>query len=217
MPVVSGGSRPSNPFTKSPLMTPSSPTPGGGREDLKMTAKVGKLALGLGRSVKPTPPGAVLAPVAPPKPTTIVHLAAPSENELVLGVFDHTSPIPDHDDCSSQTFKVKGSSFSKYDLRSLAQGQRLRLVHDPLGAVVKPDEGHPDPDAVSIQDSAGVHIAYVPAAIAGVIQRGREKFTQRRWAATVDAVLGGYVGAGGKMLSLGLAVTVVAWDPAEIR
>lgn len=70
-----------------------------------------------------------------------------------------------------QETKLSGVTFSGYDFESLRTGQRVWLIPDPYGAVVKPEEGHPDPNAISVQDQprGGAHIGYVPAKMAQVV------------------------------------------------
>lgn len=70
-----------------------------------------------------------------------------------------------------QETKLSGVTFSGYDFASLRVGQRVWLIPDPYGAVVKPVEGHPDPNAISVQDQprGGAHIGYIPAKMAQVV------------------------------------------------
>lgn len=104
-----------------------------------------KLQTGLGAGRKVTVAAAQTAPPAP--------VADPKDSAL------------------AREIRLKGTTKSSYPFETLRTGQEVLLVPDPMGSVVKPGVGHPDPDAISVQDFDNVHIAYVPAAQAAVFSR----------------------------------------------
>lgn len=88
----------------------------------------------------------------------------------------------------AREIRLKGTTKSNYPFDSLRTGQAVLLVPDPLGAVVKPDEGHDDPDAISVQDSQRQHIAYIPRAHAGVLSRFKKLNPKMTMTARIESV-----------------------------
>lgn len=82
------------------------------------------------------------------------------------------TPVADPKDSAlAREIRLKGTTNSSYPFENLRTGQEVLLVPDPMGSVVKPGIGHPDPDAISVQDLGNKHIAYIPAAQAAVFSR----------------------------------------------
>lgn len=134
-----------------------------------------KLTLGAGRKfVTEQPP----APVQP-SPKAITELPKKPEANM--------APV------TIQSFTLAGTTHSGYDFTSLEVDQPLRLVSDPLGAIVKPEVGHPDPYAISVQDLNNKHIGYLKSEVAKVIFKAlaSEKFT---YEADVSLLKGGHDG-----------------------
>jgi hypothetical protein len=104
----------------------------------------------------------------------------------------------------ARTFTLVGVTFSGYDFTSLRNGQRLQLVPDPYGKVVKTAEGHGDPDAISCQDLAGKHIGYLSKQTAKVLSAFFAQHPELTHATRVHRIKGG-----GDELSYGVDILVV--------
>lgn len=101
--------------------------------------------------------------------------------------------------------KLAGTTKSDYPFAKLEKGQTVLVVRDPFGRAVKPDEGHDDPNAISIQDARGVHVGYVPRALAGTISKQIDDGTSIV-EAFVSQVVGGTDG-----LNFGVRVNILFW------
>lgn len=128
------------------------------------------------------------APAAPrpvPLPAARAHVADTHSYDSVDPAL-YAAPVV-------QETKLSGVTFSGYDFASLRTGQQVWLIPDPMGSVVKPDEGHPDPDAVSVQDAprGGAHIGYIPKAMARIISHYMREEPQVPIEANVVAIKGG--------------------------
>lgn len=116
---------------------------------------------------------------------------------------EHTLPAVEPDTPVVQEFTLVGVTFSGYPFETLRLYQPVQLVPDPYGQVVKPEEGHPDPHALSIQDEARRHIGYLPKAHAQVITAFWKENPDMRVQAHVLRIKGGTDG-----LSYGVDVLV---------
>jgi len=113
----------------------------------------------------------------------------------------------------AQEITLVGVTFSGYAFDTLRLYQPVRLVPDPYGQVVKPDTGHPDPHAISVQDEQGGHIGYVPKAIAQVVSAFWRTHPTMRVEAHVLRIKGGTDG-----LSYGVDVLVrYALDDEDVQ
>jgi hypothetical protein len=120
----------------------------------------------------------------------------------------------------TRVFKLAGVSrgkpvYSKYPFEELEQGQELFLIHDPYGQTVKPNEGHPDPTAVSVQDAQGRHVGYLAAAEAKTAHDGLAagRFAYR---AKVHEVVGGTEAQDGEMLHFGVRAVIHFFKTSDL-
>ena len=115
----------------------------------------------------------VRKPVRPSNPTKVPFSAeaVASLRSAAAAPFDlPCTTLPELEEhIPHQTYTLSGVSrgkpvFSTYPFTELQEGQQVWLCPDPMGALVKPETGHPDPYAISVQDKpeGGRHIGYIP-------------------------------------------------------
>lgn len=137
-----------------------------------------KLSLGAGRSVNSNPGKASSADKETVSVTQPFLIATPQKSE---------AKTPS----AVQTITLAGTTKSGYSFETLKLGQSVSLVRDPFGEVVKPSDGHDDPNAVSVQDTEGKHIAYLPRRVAAVVSKALDAKTYT-YEAEIAKIKGGY-------------------------
>lgn len=106
---------------------------------------------------------------------------------------------------ASKLLTLAGTTKSDYDFKTLVVKQPLKLVKDPYGRVVKPEEGHPDPTAVSVQDNNGRHIGYLKREVAKVVTNGIDD-PRLDLKVCVEKIKGGSVKQDGETLNYGVDI-----------
>lgn len=180
-----------------------------------------KLNLGAGRGVRVLGPDAGCELVEDSSGT--MQVVTESKNAPVQSVAEVAKSLPK---TSMDPFPITLSGVSpeppvcnRYPFDTLRTSQRVYFVPDPYGQTVKPESGHPDPYAISVQDAprGGSHIGYVPKKMAEVITNFMNDPNNQDVVvhASISRIKGGYETPEGKKLNYGIDILVVFEEDAK--
>lgn len=135
--------------------------------------------------------------------------------DLEIPIWSHTRGIFEGRKPTTTSETLRGVTHSGYPFETLQNNQPVFLIADPFGQVVKPDVGHSDPTAISVQDKpkGGKHIGYLSKTVANTITKYLNK--GYKYEAEILTVKGGYEGVGGEMLNYGVDITIRFYAPLE--
>lgn len=152
--------------------------------------------------------------VKPVEVASSVSLNTSRETNVEIPVWAHLRGQFEGRKPTVTTETLRGVTHSGYPFETLEINQPVYLIPDPFGQVVKPEEGHNDPTAISVQDNfvSGKHIGYLSKTVAATITKYLNKGYQ--YEADILAIKGGYAGIGGEMLNYGVDI-VVRFYPAK--
>lgn len=183
-----------------------------------------KPSLGAGRQMSRLVAKANPLPSIPTAPEITNHVTSSETSKSVksyihapaeVPVWTHVRGIFEGRKETTTTETLRGVTHSGYDFKDLEWNQPVYLIPDPYGQTVKPEIGHDDPTAISVQDNFinGKHIGYLSKTVAATITKYLNKGYQ--YEAEVLAVKGGYPGFSGEILNYGVDIVIRFYAPLE--